>query len=383
MSNVQRLTFEQAWTVISDIAKACREFNELQFKYQQLALSLVLAAYAAIGYFWISSDTGATPSSQQVGTLGNAEAPKAGEHASASQGGQTTSPPSPEVVRRLSLIFFGIGLLTAFSSSAICVIDARYHHFLEANFDAAKSFEARLEGSGLAAATPRIHQRMWTYTGEGRVILAMIVFYYLIALAGLLPWYAYTFLHREAWDTGWANSANLSLGLAVAFLFLFFGFVYRSALSKSGAMPGKDTPVDGEVDGSMQAAPAGVDKELLDAARQAHANAYGEYSGFCVGAAVLAHNGADRKVFAGCNVENASYGLTICAERNAIAAAVAAGYPRIERVLVYTDTDQPTAPCGACLQVIQEFGQGAEVILRGRQAEKRFAMAELLPTPSL
>jgi cytidine deaminase len=101
--------------------------------------------------------------------------------------------------------------------------------------------------------------------------------------------------------------------------------------------------------------------EMIAAARQAAANAYCPYSRFQVGAAVLTWNG---DIFSGCNVENASYGLTVCAERNAIfqAVAKAAGALAIRAVVVFTPTSAPTAPCGACRQVINEFGADAEVI---------------------
>jgi cytidine deaminase len=103
-----------------------------------------------------------------------------------------------------------------------------------------------------------------------------------------------------------------------------------------------------------------VRMELIAVARQAAANAYCPYSRFHVGAAVLTGRG---EIFSGCNVENASYGLTICAERNAIFQAVAraAGPLVIRAVVVFTPTAEPTAPCGACRQVINEFGPDAEV----------------------
>ena len=100
-------------------------------------------------------------------------------------------------------------------------------------------------------------------------------------------------------------------------------------------------------------------RRLATAARRAAACAYAPYSEFSVGAAVLTAKG---KVFSGCNVENASYGLCNCAERTAIFSAVAAGHRRITCVAVYTPTGKPTAPCGACRQVIYEFGPGARVI---------------------
>ena len=98
---------------------------------------------------------------------------------------------------------------------------------------------------------------------------------------------------------------------------------------------------------------------LVAAAREASEAAYCPYSKFRVGAAVLTDDGL---VFAGCNIENASYGLTMCAERVAVSRAVAEGAKRIQAVVIYTPTRSPTAPCGACRQVIREFGQNAEIV---------------------
>jgi cytidine deaminase len=99
---------------------------------------------------------------------------------------------------------------------------------------------------------------------------------------------------------------------------------------------------------------------LLVAAQEAAAHAYCPYSKFPVGAAILTDTG---EIFAGCNVENASYGLTICAERSTVFQAISrsTGPLRIRAVLVYTPTGTPTAPCGACRQVLNEFGPDAEV----------------------
>lgn len=91
---------------------------------------------------------------------------------------------------------------------------------------------------------------------------------------------------------------------------------------------------------------------LLKAAREARARAYAPYSGFQVGAAVL---GASGRIYSGCNVENASYGLSNCAERTAIFSAVAAGERRLDAIAILADTPDVTAPCGACRQVIAEF----------------------------
>jgi len=94
-------------------------------------------------------------------------------------------------------------------------------------------------------------------------------------------------------------------------------------------------------------------------ARRAATASHSPYSRFPVGAAVLAGSG---KTYAGCNVENASFGLCNCAERTAIFTAVAAGERKLRCVVVYTPTPRPTAPCGACRQVINEFGPQARVI---------------------
>ncbi len=115
---------------------------------------------------------------------------------------------------------------------------------------------------------------------------------------------------------------------------------------------------------------------LVDAARAAQQRAYAPYSRFRVGCALEADDG---RVFVGCNVENASYGLTICAERAAVCAAVAAGAQRFRRAVVVSDADPPAAPCGACRQVLSEFGPALRVDGVGRGAMVTWTIAELLP----
>jgi cytidine deaminase len=122
-----------------------------------------------------------------------------------------------------------------------------------------------------------------------------------------------------------------------------------------------------------------VEKErLFVAARDVLARAYAPYSKFHVGAAVLAASGA---LYTGCNVENASYGLTICAERSAISAGIAAEGPsfKIRAVAVFNGNDAPCSPCGACRQVIFEFGPEADVIFQGRHGLEHSTARTLLP----
>jgi len=115
---------------------------------------------------------------------------------------------------------------------------------------------------------------------------------------------------------------------------------------------------------------------LVAAARAAMANAYAPYSQFRVGAAVEDGTG---RVFAGCNVESASYGLTICAERMALGAAVAAGARQLRRVVVTTEVDPAAAPCGACRQLLAELGLDVEVVAVGPASERRWLLRDLLP----
>jgi cytidine deaminase len=118
-------------------------------------------------------------------------------------------------------------------------------------------------------------------------------------------------------------------------------------------------------------------RRLERAARLAARTSYSPYSKFRVGAAVL--TGAGR-IFSGCNVENASFGLCNCAERTAIFTAVAAGEKHLRAVVVYTPTPAPTLPCGACRQVINEFGPEALVISICDTAERRtHRLPDLLP----
>lgn len=132
---------------------------------------------------------------------------------------------------------------------------------------------------------------------------------------------------------------------------------------------------------SLKPSPALTPKEreqLLDGARHALQRAYAPYSKFHVGAAVLTESG---NVYTGCNVENASYGLTICAERTAISAAVAAegAGMKIRAIAVLNGNNAPCSPCGACRQFIFEFGAQAPVLFQGRDGVEESTASALLP----
>jgi cytidine deaminase len=120
-----------------------------------------------------------------------------------------------------------------------------------------------------------------------------------------------------------------------------------------------------------------TETDLLSAAHEALLNAYAPYSRFRVGCALEGESGT---VYTGCNVENASYGLTNCAERVAIGSAVAAGERRFRRLVIVSDSPTPASPCGACREVMREFGPGLMVESHGRVGGvKKWTMAELLP----
>jgi cytidine deaminase len=131
-----------------------------------------------------------------------------------------------------------------------------------------------------------------------------------------------------------------------------------------------------------------IQTRLLRAARAAAKNAYAPFSKFKVGAAVLTANG---RIFSGCNIENSSFGLTICAERVAIFKAVSAGQLDIKAVAVFAEPPQSaivnrkspipglTPPCGACLQVISEFSENPEIVLSNGRSTKTYRLRQLLP----
>jgi cytidine deaminase len=119
------------------------------------------------------------------------------------------------------------------------------------------------------------------------------------------------------------------------------------------------------------------DRDLFALALKAKRNAYAPYSGFKVGAALVGKSG---KVYAGCNVENASYGLTICAERNALFQGVVRGERTFVKLALVIEGLEPALPCGACLQVLSEFGKDLEIVSRNTKGKTaRTKLSELLP----
>jgi cytidine deaminase len=119
--------------------------------------------------------------------------------------------------------------------------------------------------------------------------------------------------------------------------------------------------------------------QLIDEARRTRENAYAEYSKFKVGAALIDSRG---RTFVGCNVENVSFGLTICAERVALGSAIAAGSTEFQVIAIVSDSAEPVVPCGACRQVLAEFAPSLRVIssnLTGQTTE--FSLSALLPSP--
>ena len=121
------------------------------------------------------------------------------------------------------------------------------------------------------------------------------------------------------------------------------------------------------------------DSELLTAARRARRRARADFSRFKVGAALET---ADGTIVTGCNIENATYGLTICAERVAMFKAISEGHRHFRRIVVVADTAAPTPPCGPCRQILWEFGGDLEVVLASlRKVTGRYRLSELLPLP--
>lgn len=120
-------------------------------------------------------------------------------------------------------------------------------------------------------------------------------------------------------------------------------------------------------------------RKLIHEATKARERAYAPYSGIKVGAAVLADDG---KIFSGCNIENASYGLSNCAERTAVFKAVSEGYTKLQMIAIVTEKDEESYPCGACRQVLLQFNPLMTVVMTSTTNKKRtMKLGDLLPHP--
>jgi cytidine deaminase len=119
------------------------------------------------------------------------------------------------------------------------------------------------------------------------------------------------------------------------------------------------------------------DKELFEIAKNVSKKAYAPYSNYKVGAAIRTKNG---KIFSGCNVENSSYGLTNCAERTAIFKAVSEGEKEFEEILIYSNSGKMPFPCGACRQVISEFGDEIKITISSNEKIVESSIKKLLPS---
>lgn len=116
--------------------------------------------------------------------------------------------------------------------------------------------------------------------------------------------------------------------------------------------------------------------KLLESAKTAIKNSYSPYSMFRVAASLRTSSGT---IYVGVNIENSSYGLTMCAERVAIFKAVSEGERELEELLIYTETDEPVPPCGACLQVMAEFNPNMKIYLAYKKGVREYSLKDLLP----
>lgn len=394
MANSSDTAFKDAWSVTSEIAKACREFNELQFKYRQLAISLILAAYAAIGFLMTQPDpaikAGAetraaqkTTTAKPADTVEAAPATKDAGQGTKSNNEPPATPSTPAThADKMSLMVFGIGVLALLAIAFIFALDVRvYHQLLRAMFETGKKFENQ---PGLAGVlTARIHTAMGGSVAGAHPGWWISGFYWLVIVATLLPWYCYTLLFPVSNLNWWASSSvaqNVVMITCVLSLVIWFVLNFlpgQTTVASSGNAP--------NTSGAIRQATY-LDQQLFDElyaqANAAKLNARAPYSGFHVGASVRATRGPDARIFSGCNIENAAYGSTMCAERNALGAAVAAGYDNITDVMLCTDSNLAIPPCGACLQVLAELAPNAAVhmVPQGR-APSTMALPALLPSP--
>ena len=150
---------------------------------------------------------------------------------------------------------------------------------------------------------------------------------------------------------------------------LLAGWVVRLVAAPSDSEPGLGRRSNHALENELVEA-------LIESARAVRDKAYAPYSGFQVGAAVMSESG---HIYVGCNVENASYGATLCAERAAVAHMIASGDKRLVTVAIFVDADEPAMPCGICRQVIAEFGTEVEIVSATPRTTKHSTIEQLLP----
>lgn len=150
-------------------------------------------------------------------------------------------------------------------------------------------------------------------------------------------------------------------------------------MSASRRRPGSRDRPRGRASAAASPRAAITERALVAAARAARRHAHAPYSHFRVGAAIETDDG---QIVTGCNIENATYGLTICAERTAIFKAISDGHRRFRRIVVVADTERPTSPCGPCRQILWEFAGDIEVVMANtKRITERLRMTDLLPLP--
>ena len=414
MPNSESLEEQYLWTSLTEAAKSNREFNELQFKYRQLAISLLLAAYGATGYLWFSSTAPPVPVAVPAVVLpgpASAVPPHGAPGGVAAQAPSVQAPTAEQIIARqqqadeaakrerqstLSLVMFGIGLLISFGVLTIWAIDAGvYHTMLRANFDEAAAIEQWLTPLRQRAdrTSPRFHDRMSVYINGPTVLWAMSGFYFIGVLAAFAPWVGYKLTTGAGLDR-WSLQDEVSKDIAL--LMAAFGLVWilfiRRRFYRTSARNYYPDPTPRVAPGPPASAPASpppgtaaagasaIHKAAADAARASYVLPGRNR----IGAAVLASNSASaEQLFTGCNVDHAAPHSGTCAERNAIAAAVLAGFTTLRQVVIHCDAADFAPPCGACRQVMAEFGAAAGVeLVNAHHQSRAFFLPELYPVPS-
>lgn len=274
----RRPSYAEAWTSISDCAKACRDFNELQFKYRQLIITVVLASYAAMGYFWATAEASSKPSgvSELAAAIEHLAVGKIQPHTPAptdsasapavtnSSGPKPSAKPTGHDIfgnvllwqatkdsevatviaakaktareveaRRVSLILMFVGTLTAIASIFIWILDCQvYHRLLVATFRAGLSFERKIFRTHGEAAPPLLHIWMHGAVPQSSGVEYLVsAFYGLASVSGLVPWALYVYLNAGV-SNDWTTSVfapRVALGL-LALALVIFGLRIRAQI---------------------------------------------------------------------------------------------------------------------------------------------------------